>query len=950
MDPAFQSRMPLHKLGEDGASWWIGQVEQIDTIKASNRFKVRILGVHTHECDNVKTEDLPWAHATLPLTTPYGVGGRKGATVNLEPSDWVFGVFTDVDKQRPIILASLGQTPNAASTPPPTLKSEDGTCLAFQSKRHPDTNPYVHLAVNYAENNKNIASGQVAGGDPGTYAASDLMHQKENSLVNPYGSNVCVALANAECGGDTKTDIKYIMGELFKMVQDSGGNIGDYLINKVNGELVSYKNKAQGYINKILRVIKAALARIRGEIIAALRKGVDALVKMITAPFQGIMESVQMWLQGMLAKIGCSIEDIFERLIDFVTKLIFNYLMKVFRAATCQIDIFVNAILNKIMSFVNRLLNSVLGPLQSILKIAGNALNIVGGAMFKIMSILGISCGGMDSKCGDEDTYSTRPKKKDKKDNLDELIESLENGPLDYGQSVCDDARTFSPPDLTGGIIYGGTPKITPGGGKNELIYGTPTNPNIGAGTLTPGDDDPRTTERKVEYSISDANVIEGFLAEVTVTRTGYTQASSAVSYKSVDGTATEGVDYMKVDGILGFGPNQLSRVIYVQTYLDSENDTPETFTIEIDYATGVGEAEFINQEATVTIGLAPEPTPGEPEPYTPTEIGPGIRIPTVPEIIGGETDPDDPVIPYTDPPPVLVDDEVSIAVTSDKLEYKEGEFITYTIASAGLPNGTILGYTLFGPNITRSDLVGGNFFGTFEIYDNKALIIVGIAEDSTIEDRELLSMSINGTGAVAHVHIIGQEEAITPPKKDPEEDPGFRPPTLAPPIVDPVGKIIEIPINDPGDPYILPPAIAITGQGYGAIGVPLLDEEGRVTEIRITQRGTNYVPYKPDSVSCVVDSLTLIRPGTGYTSIPTIYINGVSKLATARINDDGFVVGFDIIDRTTVYDTPPTVEIIGGGGYGAKALPSMSCLDSQTRDMLGYAKIGTGRYVDCPS
>ena len=949
MDP-FQSSMPLQRIGEDGTTWWIGQVEQIDTVKASNRFKVRILGVHTHECANVKTEDLPWAHATLPLTTPYGTGGRKGATVNLEPADWVFGVWTDIDKQRPIILASLGQTPNAASTAPETLKSEDGTCLAFTSKRHPDVNPYKHLAVNYAENNKNIASGQIPGSDPGTYCASDLMHQKENSPVNPYGSNVCVALANAECGGDTKTDVKYIMGELFRMVQDSGGNIGDYLINKVNGELVSYKNKAQGYINKLLRVIKAALARIRGEIIAALRKGVDALVKMITAPFQGIMESVQQWLQAMLAKIGCSIEDIFERLVDFITKLIFNYLMKVFRAATCQIDIFVNAILNKIMSFVNKLLNSVLGPLQSILKIAGNALNIVGGALFKIMSLLGISCGGIDSECGDEDVVCSRPKKKDKKDNLDDLIEALEDGPLDYGQSVCDDARTYAPPDITSGIIYGGTPLITAGGGKNELIYGTPTDPNIGAGTLPPGDSDPRTTERKVEYEILDTNVIEGYTAEVTVRRSGYTIASSSIAYKTADGTATEGDDYEKVEGVLGFGPNQLERIIRIDTYMDNENDTPEDFTVSIDYSTGVGEAEFINQKATVTIGLAPVPPPDDPDPYVPPVIGPGTRPGVIPPIVGGETDPDNPTIPYTEPPDVLIDDEVSIAITSDKLEYREGEFITYTVSSSGIPNGTILGWTLFGPDITKEDIIGGNFFSTFEIYDNKAVIIVGIAEDSTIEGRELLTMSINGTGAAAHVHILGEEEEIVPPLKDPEEDPGFRPPTLSEPIVDPGGKIIEIPIDDPGDPYIIPPSLAITGQGFGAIGIPLLDSDGRVTEIRITQRGTNYVPYKPVAVSCVLDSITLIRPGVSYTSVPTVYVDGDSTVAVAKINDKGYVVGFEVIDRSTVYDTPPLIEIIGGSGYGAKALASMSCLDSDTRSMLGYAKIGTGRYVDCPT
>ena len=72
--------------------------------------------------------------------------------------------------------------------------------------------------------------------------------------------------------------------------------------------------------------------------------------------------------------------------------------------------------------------------------------------------------------------------------------------------------------------------------------------------------------------------------------------------------------------------------------------------------------------------------------------------------------------------------------------------------------------------------------------------------------------------------------------------------------------------------------------------------------------------------------------------------------MVVARINASGFVIGFDVLDRTQIFDNAPTVEIVGGGGFGAKALASLSCLDSDTRDLLGYAKIGTGRYVDCPS
>ncbi|BCU94093.1 MAG: hypothetical protein CM15mV4_0580 [Caudoviricetes sp.] len=40
-------------------------------------------------------------------------------------------------------------------------------------------------------------------------------------------------------------------------------------------------------------------------------------------------------------------------------------------------------------------------------------------------------------------------------------------------------------------------------------------------------------------------------------------------------------------------------------------------------------------------------------------------------------------------------------------------------------------------------------------------------------------------------------------------------------------------------------------------MGVPLLDNNGYVTEIRITQRGRNFVPNRPETVNCVLDSLT---------------------------------------------------------------------------------------------
>ena len=73
------------------------------------------------------------------------------------------------------------------------------------------------------------------------------------------------------------------------------------------------------------------------------------------------------------------------------------------------------------------------------------------------------------------------------------------------------------------------------------------------------------------------------------------------------------------------------------------------------------------------------------------------------------------------------------------------------------------------------------------------------------------------------------------------------------------------------------------------------------------------------------------------------------SGIAEAIINDDGFVIGARMLDRTRVFNSFPEILVIGGGGYGARLLPSLLCLDTDGLSKLGSTKIGTGRYVDCP-
>ncbi|BCU94094.1 MAG: hypothetical protein CM15mV4_0590 [Caudoviricetes sp.] len=88
------------------------------------------------------------------------------------------------------------------------------------------------------------------------------------------------------------------------------------------------------------------------------------------------------------------------------------------------------------------------------------------------------------------------------------------------------------------------------------------------------------------------------------------------------------------------------------------------------------------------------------------------------------------------------------------------------------------MGYTLFGANISESDIIGGNLYGTFMIQDNALQLLLELQKMLDIEGPENMKFSINGTGAFADVVILGQEES-TPIPTVAQSSPQFREPTI---------------------------------------------------------------------------------------------------------------------------------------------------------------------------
>lgn len=119
-----QGLFKRHFVGRDGFHWWIGQVapeeswsgNKTGVINENNnseagfgeRYRVRILGYHTANAEDIPDEELPFAYVMYPVTA--GGGGRgSSASANITQGTFVFGWFIDgEDGQIPIIMGCLG--------------------------------------------------------------------------------------------------------------------------------------------------------------------------------------------------------------------------------------------------------------------------------------------------------------------------------------------------------------------------------------------------------------------------------------------------------------------------------------------------------------------------------------------------------------------------------------------------------------------------------------------------------------------------------------------------------------------------------------------------------------------------------------------------------------------------------------------------------------------------
>jgi hypothetical protein len=120
--------------------WWQGVVEDRADSLMLGRCRVRILGYHTDNKQDIPTNTLPWATPIQPITSAAmsGVGTTPFGPVE---GTWVFGFFRDgKNAQEPVMMGTFGGIPEAGANPVLGFNDPNGRYPLLTNLYQPDTN------------------------------------------------------------------------------------------------------------------------------------------------------------------------------------------------------------------------------------------------------------------------------------------------------------------------------------------------------------------------------------------------------------------------------------------------------------------------------------------------------------------------------------------------------------------------------------------------------------------------------------------------------------------------------------------------------------------------------------------------------------------------------------------------------------------------------------------
>lgn len=414
-----------HFVGRDGFVWWIGQVvdqtkwqdningrreASTDAIPGfGERYKVRIMGYHTANLDDLKDDELPWATVMYPVTAGAG-GAGASSSAQLRQGNFVFGFFIDgEDAQQPVIMGVLGfnqQTSLEKKVPKIGF-------LPFSGYTTDDKVPVTNIKTS----NEKTKATQVK--TPGTtttpetgiisdpQGATSGAKEKASEQQNIDGKMQTPMAKTTRCG---RNDIKGISADIEKLIMTVEN------LTKLSGD---FSAQLTGRIDKIQKRIENAVtdaitfvtSKIKN-IVEAVRKSViekvnDVVKKSYFLFFPNLRPAVKEAQNKALDALSCAINKIIQGLLELVGNQIKNLVNKAINVPVCLAEGVAGSIVGQVAGFISGLIDSILQPINAILQTVGAAANLAGQILSLIKKIFGLFSCEEELSCPTLDQWST---------------------------------------------------------------------------------------------------------------------------------------------------------------------------------------------------------------------------------------------------------------------------------------------------------------------------------------------------------------------------------------------------------------------------------------------------------------------------------------------------------------------------------------------------------------
>jgi hypothetical protein len=373
-----ESLLKSNFIGRDGFRWWIGQIPPIESMGNQpngsgwgNRTKVRILGYHPYDINELPDEELPWAQILLSTTDGSGAS-NYGTSHKIRPGDIVFGFFLDGDNaQIPVISGCFGRTdqvPGAGYSSPfvpftgyTDRIPNDGSKLKRNEQGDEGNKAQespVNLPPSVANRNNQIPSfGGIgdtvvlATNKPGS-KIEKIQNELENAIK--FLENIKSYPNLAQEWIDDRVD--ELCEEVSKKIEGITNDIVSGVVNDTYEKLQDpLKQGAEAVNDKVKSAVEAATGSgSTGRLAGA--KAQEATIKPV---------------QELQKLIPCLISNIIKGLGGLIGDMVCALLKNVANVVKCVIDQFIGGLLNGIIDLIISGMSAVLGGISLLLSFSG---------------------------------------------------------------------------------------------------------------------------------------------------------------------------------------------------------------------------------------------------------------------------------------------------------------------------------------------------------------------------------------------------------------------------------------------------------------------------------------------------------------------------------------------------------------------------------------------------